>query len=205
MGFRREIKQTSFKWPQGIFKKNPMNPGGFFRETENRDTTKEQREGVLVEVVDLMSYETSYNSEDKSGKVGKMTEAGMEMVKEKYGEAVPDSMGGNYIYSMETPLWTVRQKGRGGMIRIDEGRMTKEAHVRPILNEEGPLVQSAPRDYYKFLKERGIAGDTIMKASALGWSIKTGGAIISSVIETLKAGDQLMQGNAWKKDWVMVG
>ena len=48
------------------------------------------------------------------------------------------------------------------------------------------MVQSLPHDYYGFMEDAGINSQEIMKAAVLGWPIKTAGAVISSVISTLR-------------------
>ena len=48
------------------------------------------------------------------------------------------------------------------------------------------MVQSLPHDYYRLMEDAGIKSQEIMKAAVLGWPIKTAGAVISSVISTLR-------------------
>ena len=102
------------------------------------------------------------------------------------GDTISKSLGGRYVYTTDGPLWTVRQNGRGGTIQVGEPGQDGKTEVRPISPIEATLVQSLPHDYYKLMTEAGISPEDAMKASALGWSIKTAGAVISAVISTLR-------------------
>ena len=137
--------------------------------------------------------------------MGWITNQGRDAFKEANGSTVMESLGGRYVYSPDGPLWTVRQKGRGGTIMAGRQAGTNKICARPLSASEGPIVQSLPGDYYRVRRDEGVHKDDIMKASVMGWPMRTASAVISGVIKVLKDCNYLMMGNDGKEDWVNVG
>ena len=136
----------------------------------------------------------------KVPKIGRITDEGANEFERVYGETIPKSLGGRYVYTTDGPLWTVRQDGRGGTIQVGKPRLDGKIEVRPISSIEATLIQSLPHDYYGFMKDAGISSQEIMKAAVLGWPIKTAGAVISSVISTLRKCKEVPRN--MKDEWV---
>ena len=180
VGFRRDLKQSSFVWPEGIYKETPIDTSHMLEEAWSK-LEHNKAERVIIETHPLGRY-----SEGKVSKIGRMTDEGANEFGRVYGETIPKSLGGRYVYTTDGPLWTVRQDGRGGTIQVGKPRRNGKIEVRPISSIEATLVQSLPHDYYRFMEDAGIKAQEIMKAAVLGWPIKTAGAVISSVISTLR-------------------
>ena len=116
----------------------------------------------------------------------------------KLGKTVPCSLSGDLTHSVECPIWTVRQRGMGGLVRYPAGGHERlelhdwkwcdpdlEYYVRPLTSKECTLVQGVPHDFYDTLMRKGIHPMEIVKATAQGWPIRTATAVLGSIIDVV--------------------